>query len=389
MSKLIGFIENTEVLTLKGVKNIQDVEIGDVLVSQNNTLNTVTKIHKSSSTDNLYQVDIHLPFDNLNNNIKSIVTVGEQKFYTIIKEDKNPKWRTINELITVNNVFIGMPTYKHILYYSHNDPDDEEAKEWYLNHTIDRDYCILLGMFFINGKFIENNGIEFNLSSKLSILGNSRCGPNISDLEFVERFIGSQLEVFPTVCENTSDTLTKLVYMNQTVVDYFVDKLGPDNLIKTILSWTQNDIDNFITGLFTIKHDLSPYDPILYFNNHNTANTLCHLFNSHSIGCSVHETKFCNKHHKIIDKYNLDINDYKYHILLNHSFCFQKYQSNPNSPRFCKYNIKTIGHDDGKDSTFLNVEKIKKLSDETKYVYSLTLDNDNTYSVGGLVCKGF
>lgn len=400
MSNLIGF---TEILTLNGVKQIKDVETGDIVVGQNNTLNNVIGVHKTLVTDqtNLYQVDVYMPCNDrhCNYNFKSVVTTGEQEFYTITKDDTNPKWRTVNDMLTEPlKLSIGMPSYnidyeQRIINKALDDDDD--SKEYYLNHLDDEDFCMLLGMFFINGKFIEDKGIEFNVATKRSIILGSGVGPDISDLEYVETFMKNKFNVEPTVREDITmehlkyaPKITKLVYMDQTVTEYFLNTVGPNNLVKTILQWTRQKVAQFISGLFTNKYELSPYCPKLYIANYDTANTLCHLFNSQSIECQVHETKFDKQNYRVFERYNLNSDNYKYHILLNHTFVFYKYDCEPNSPRLLgKYKFEN--YKNGKEYfKFLNVKEIKPVTEHHEYVYSLTLDNDNTYSVGGLVCKG-
>lgn len=397
MSNMIGFIENTEVLTLNGVKQIKDVETGDILVGKT-SLNTVTGIHRTLVTNpnNMYQIDIYMPCNDRyrNDNFKTLVTTSDQQFYTIIKDDTEPKWRTVNDMLTESlKLSIGMPL-ENIDYEQrkkNNELEDDDSKEYYLNHLDDEDFCMLLGMFFLNGKFIEDKGIEFNVATKRSIILGSGSGPDISDLEYVETFMKNKFNVEPTIREDTTmenvkyaPQITKLVYMNQSVAEYFLNTIGPNNLVKTILQWTRQKVVNFITGLFTYKYDLSPYCPKLYISNYDTANTLCHLFNSHSIECQVHETKFDKRDYAAFERYNLNIDNYRYYILLNHSFTAQKYDWESNSPRLRD----TYNFEYHKNDKFLNIKEIKTVTEHHDYVYTLTLDNDNTYSVGGLVCKG-
>lgn len=383
---MFGFIQNTQLLTLNGVKNIQDVETGDVLVGET-TLNTVTGIHRFHN-QKLAKIKVFMPTNEIPNknvqNYKTFTTCIEQEYYSICKDDKIPKWRSIEELSKLENVSISTPVIKK--YYN----DSAISKELF-QKNIKEHIGIIFGMFFINGRFIENEGVEFVFIKDTSIIQGGG-GLFISDIELVEKFIKNKFGVEPTVCENIDDYYIKLTFMNNDIFNYFHDNIGPNYLVATLLKWPRQQVVHFITGLFTIKYDISPWCPILYFKDHSVANTLCHVFNTHGIECDVHETNLNNIDTDYVEMdidYINDINNYKYNILLNHTFTAVKYHWEPNSPRLI-HNIDKFQYInvDNKEYKFLNVESITIIDNSYDYNYALSLDNDNTYSVNGIICKG-
>lgn len=392
---MFGFIKDTQLLTLKGVKNIQDVETEDVLVGEN-TLNKVTGIHRFFN-QRLAQVKVAVPTNERPSRYvqkyRTFMTGLEQEYLSVCKDDNVPKWRSIEELSRVKDqVSIAMSAITHFSLKNETDKkydnssDDDDSKESFLRN-LDNYTHIVLGMFFINGRF-SNNCIELIVSNKRSIIEGSGIGSNISDSELVHTFIKNKFNDKP-VCENIDEYHVKYTYMNTNVYNYFYDNVGPNNLIPTMLKWSRRQVVDFIHGLFTIKWDPSLWCPILYFKDYNVANTLYHIFNSHKIECDLHETNLNNEEFKDYSEWYNDINDYKYSIVLNHSFTLCKYEFEPNSPRHIgKYNFENIKVNNV-EYKFLNVGSIEIVENKYDYVYALTLDNDNTYSVCGLVCKGY
>ena len=97
------FVENTEVMTMDGIKKIQNVEINNEIVTHTGKVNKVLQIHKNLLNNRkIMLLSVY--------NTKNIFVTDNHKFLSISKNNYKPEWRSINELNY--NHFIAIPSYK-------------------------------------------------------------------------------------------------------------------------------------------------------------------------------------------------------------------------------------------------------------------------------------
>jgi ribonucleoside-diphosphate reductase alpha chain len=96
------FIKNTKVSTTSGVKNIQDVCIGDSVVTHNNKIQEVTQVHKNKLDNRtIYKVCIY--------GGKDIFVTGNHKFLSHYK-DLNKDWNSVETLMNnIDTAYAYMP----------------------------------------------------------------------------------------------------------------------------------------------------------------------------------------------------------------------------------------------------------------------------------------
>ena len=96
------FIEDTEVITMNGIKNIQNVIIGDEIVTHTGRVQKVLQLHKNELLDRkIMLLSV--------NYTKSIYVTNNHKFWSITDYDLKPKWRSVDELS--DKCFIAIPNY--------------------------------------------------------------------------------------------------------------------------------------------------------------------------------------------------------------------------------------------------------------------------------------
>jgi len=409
----IGFSENTEVLTSNCIKTIQDVQTEDIING-----NKVTGIHRlATGNKSIYDLYLTMPsnaikrYDN-NTNFRKLTTTREQQFLIVSKDNNVPEWKSVEEIRCLNDVFIAMTpndiikdTNKKLPYPidTTNYVVDEKCskkldkkefieeldKKEFIEELYKGDFIWLLGLFLNNGE-IRDDYITITASDKLSILLATYVGPEITDLEYIKLVMKAKFNVEPTKQvsvkidsdENSNSEYDeywpadcyKLYYDNVNIVKYFKDFYR--DLISSTKEWHRKDFVDLISGIFTIYNDPTPYCCRLYFKDYETAHTLCHIFNSKLIECTVHKS--------ISEKTSREL----YYIVLNHSYSFYKYYGgDSNSPRltYAYYNFKSMDFE-GKYYKFIKLDSIK--NSYCEYVYTLSLDGDNTYGVYGTLVKG-
>ena len=140
------FLENTEVMTMKGIKNIQDVELNDEVVTHTGSVKKVLQLHKNPLNNRkIFKLQVH--------KTKSIFVTDNHRFMSISKENSKPTWRRIDELTTDN--YLVIPAY-----------EGEMKNETINNITVDEEYAKLFGMFYMDG-MVTNSGIKFNNNTML------------------------------------------------------------------------------------------------------------------------------------------------------------------------------------------------------------------------------
>lgn len=402
----IGFSENTEVLTSNCIKTIQDVQTDDIING-----NKVTGIHRlATGNKSIYDLYLTMPsnaikrYDN-NTNFKKLTTTGDQQFLIVSKDNNVPEWKSVEEIRCLNDVFITMTPNDIIKDTNEKLPftidttnyvvDIENGikcskrldKKEFIEELDEGNFKWLLGLFLNNGE-IKDDHITITASDKLSILLATYVGPEITDLEYIKLVMKAKFNVDPTKqvsidinSDEDSDfegynpkDYYKLYYDNVNVVKYFKDFYR--DLISSTKEWHKKDFVDLISGIFTIYNDPTPFYCRLYFKDYETAHTLCHIFNSNIIECTVHKS--------ISEKTSREL----YYIILNHSYSFYKYYGgDANSPRlnYAYYNFKCMDFE-GKYYKFIKLDSIK--NSYCEYVYTLSLDGDNTYGVYGTLTKG-
>lgn len=96
------FVENTEVLTMEGVKKINNVQINDLVITHTGNIQKVVQVHKNLlGNRTIKELKV---FDT-----KEIYVTEDHEFWSISSRNKNPKWRAIKHL-TANHK-IAMPNY--------------------------------------------------------------------------------------------------------------------------------------------------------------------------------------------------------------------------------------------------------------------------------------
>ena len=100
------FVENTEILTMSGIKKISNVNINDMVITHKGNIKKVVQLHKNLLGDRkIKELKVY--------NTKEIYVTEDHEFWSISSKNHVPKWRKISDLN--NSHKIAMPKYNGLL----------------------------------------------------------------------------------------------------------------------------------------------------------------------------------------------------------------------------------------------------------------------------------
>lgn len=391
------FVKDTQIYTNNGVKEIQNVEIGDLVVTHNNRLRPVTQIHKNKlDKRKIYKLEVCRN--------KPIYVTGNHKFLSFntkkYKKDKiNFGWNTVEDLKKI----IDNPEYKRqSCYISTPSSTGIENKEIKINVI---DFCINVSEVDINKVQLNNNhgptghkinkiwNITEDFANLIGIWLGDGClrkyGGKIRGIHFtVHNINNNEINFIKRVCKETfgCDTTTSKIrnveniYVNSTIVGNVFNKLfksGFNNkeLPKQIFSWPKNLINGLIAGLITTDGHITKLKTncTLQLSNEKLMTQLYHLCRANGIVCSF------NKGNKIN---NMTEYPYSMSIPLSKDITKQLNKYYPNDDRLDKCKEKYYYEDN-----FLKILNITETDRTDEFVYTLGVEEDHSYMVEGLLAE--
>jgi ribonucleotide reductase alpha subunit len=412
------FIKDTQILTInEGVKNIQDVKIGDMVVTHKNRVKPVIQVHKNLLEDRkIYKVSI------LGNN--DIYVTGNHKFWSYYtKKIKTKKisegWNSIEELKTLmdnketkkQECYVAIPKGTGIETITNNTINVINYKDILLNdkinelREIDDNYIVSVTEYLNTNvrtclskpiKKIWNINEEF--ANIIGIwLGDGyirKCNNEIRGIGFTVHNKNTKLiDYITNGCKNifgwniTKDIKKKTnvvqINVNSNMIGKILNNIfgsyfDRKKLPNMVFGWSKNLVNNLIAGLITtdgsinkkkatITLGLSNYTLMtqiynLCRNNGIKVTSLCKSTNKSG---KIHYTTSIEKSTDIIS------NIYKYYDDDRMERCIEMSKKIENN----------------KDS-YLKILSITETDRNDEYVYTLGVDEDHSYTVeGGIIVE--
>jgi len=412
------FVEGTEVFTLNdGIKSIEKVKVGDEVVSHTGNVRKVVQLHKNKLNDRcVYDLKICKS--------KNILVTNNHKFYCVTKNDKEPKWVSVEDMNeehyisipsfesnqkeyeiqldkylsenkieqhfeVIDNKIIGKSTHTST-HLNNNMTIDITNSHKPINNNIiiDEDMALLYGIFLGDGHVITSKNSHNEIKTKG--IGFTVHNENVKLIEFIKQVMENKFNV--STCYHTSDRVnyTQLLYNSVIIGKYFFHMFGKGfdgkYLTKEIFRWNKNMIHKFLAGLITTDGCISKKKTItIQLSNKNLINQLYHLFRTHNIDVSINKVKKLPKLAtvepwmlsipKIPDVLKSVMKTYKDDRIeecINSYYSHYKGRGSPiivNKQKFIKFESKTL--------TDLKPE----------FVYTLGIEEDHSYNVEGLICE--
>ena len=410
---------NTRVYTQDGVKNIQDVKIGDKLVSHSGNVNTVTHTFKNPVNNRkVLELDIY--------KTPSITVTEDHRFYTITRNDPIPKWVEVKELSKEHFVLIPKNNdtaseSRKIDIIDYTDPNTEQYEYEYMLeeetvnrvtkytsqitnpysgdiHTtkickkgstcnrywnVDEDFCELLGIWYGNGCIVYRD-LKHHVSPRGISFTSSKNNTEIID--FITNTGTRILGIEPVINRHKNQNLVTIAFNNALIGCVFKNIFGHGfdgkNLPKFLYNCSTACKKAFVSGLISTDGCVdSKLNVSLSLTNTELIEEVYHLTRSIGIASSVSYRD--NDNGKLtgymrFDGYHLDRSRIKKYYTDNRLDMLKN-----NHPDYTK-NHSCIVMD---GNTFLQVQDKREVEYNNDYVYTLEIENDHSYAVEGVVVE--
>lgn len=274
------FVADTEVFTAnEGVKKIQDVKIGDLVVTHENRLKPVEQVHKNLLGDRkIYKLEVEKN--------KDIYVTGNHRFWSFYTKNMLAGWNSIKDMKDLmddvkNECYISIPTETNIV----------NAKDY----KITDDFAKFIGILI--GYKIGLTSDKDNIIKACKEIFGTPYDLDYDDDEIVNELLN---------CKHTHTYLPNMVF-----------------------SWSKNLVNSLIAGLIiaTTTIDLcikTEYNATLKLSNEKLMTQLYHLCRNNGISVSINvsfdNTKVTGTHGSIdrsIDRGVMSSDSYCMSIPLN------------------------------------------------------------------------
>jgi ribonucleoside-diphosphate reductase alpha chain len=408
------FAKYTEVLTTSGVKMIQDINIGDSVVTHTGEIKQVLQIHKNLRNNrDIKELKV--------TNTKPIHVTEDHHFWAVTKNDLTPRWISISDMkggdyIAIPNAIIEGDTFEiditkylslpknysleevngqvRTIYHQYDTRFKNKQglmiqRSNYTNKlwNIDEDFSVFLGVFIGDGHIIMNKskdgeqvvrGIGFTIYNEHQKL-----------IDFISN-VGTKVFGFkPSYHFMKTQNVTRVLFASKIVGmviksltgHYFDGKKLNDIFFKFPTKLIHGLVAGLITSDGCIPKPLNSSITV-QMSNKELINQLYHLTRMHGI-----ETSFLKVKKPLDWKYN---QPYMMSIPNMHEIVHKTIKYYPDDDRInqrlihCKdkNNIKNINN-----QKFLKIQHIKDTELTPEFVYTLGVEDNHSYNVEGLIAQ--
>ena len=421
------FVAGTDVCTINdGIKNIEDVDIGDQIITHKGNIKSVKQIHKNKLNNRqIYNIKC--------SKTPSIKVTGNHRFWSISKEqlkwEEKPQWNSIECLRagdyisipqgykgTIEKEIIDIAYYlKHFRGIDNNTIYDYEVTKnkiktrtfWKHQTTgqysksrihntinryivIDEDFCKFLGIWYGDGcVYTSRNSRKEKFIYGMSIVSHK---DNKKLIDFCTKYIEKSFGLKPGVYEHKglNENLIKIDIRSRLLGNIFAKLFGRGfngkKLYINAYKWKMNLVKELFIGLVSSDGCFTKTGSIiLQLNNIKFMKSL--YFLGRNIGIDLAYTQLNNLDRgatqltgKItIPKWFLNPKDlmkyYEDKRLEKFGKTFDKYKEK-------KENKLVI-----ESATFVRLSKKNKVDDKPKFVYTLGIEDDHSYVVEGILAE--
>ena len=422
------FEENTLVDTLDGPKSIKDINIGDQVITHLGNVKKVLQIHKNPLGDrDVYDLKIR--------KTTPLKVTGNHKLWTWNKNSNVVEWKAVEELNLGD--YIGIPKYNGSVVETQIDVkkeieqiynklkggfDDREniqdtivinekdntigiTTSWISNHLnngeeilmtktnnsikkiikIDEVFCRFLGIWYGDGHICRRTtktGIKVNTG-----IGITTSKDNIQMIEFctsMKEYFGIE----PTFHDLKEQNTTNIFFNSKILGTLFEHLYGKGfagkSLHKDIFKYSTELVIAFIEGLISSDGCVSKEGAIsLCMANENLINqiyTLCRLHNFDITAPKKATIGKLTKH----QAYLLNLTSMRY-VLKN---IYKTYTDDRLEKMANKTHIRNqYSSIELNGFKFLPFESKQKITIKSNYVYTLGVEDDHSYSIGGIIAQ--
>lgn len=410
---------DTRVYTQDGVKNIQDVVVGDKVITHTGNVNKVTHTFKNPLNNRcVYELQIY--------ETPSITVTEDHRLYTVTRDNMNPEWRCVKELtkehyvmIPKNNDNSASNYVINILEYSEHD-NECYTYEYVLNNgrvdittrcksevsnrftytkyitevfkedyscnqywNVDFDFCELLGIWYGNGYINHRNINHSNFPQSIMF---SLSKNNTDIINFISNTGTKVFGVESLIHTDKNKNLVTIEFKNallaQVFKNLFNNNFNRKNLPNFIHTCSEGCKKAFLSGLISTDGYIDDcLNVTLSMSNLSLIEEIYHL--TRSIGIMSYVTYRDNNGGKLtgymsINRYQLDRDRVKKYYEDDRLTRFKSGNQDYSKTYYCIVN---------NDNTFLQVQNKSVIEYKNEYVYTLEVENDHSYAVEGIIAE--
>ena len=408
------FVAGTRVYTNRGVKNIEDVEIGDEVITHTGKLKRVLQLHKNSMGDRkLHSLNVYkTPEIKVTNNHR-FIAVKKTDNFTVSK----PSWvRTDNldgsyyimvpkkksftcdNMIDIKDLLLDRKCdeqYEYTYKITENtvscstmtlngkgNVGDKCSQKINRKWVIDGDFCEFLGIWYGDGSILTSKRMFDNTQKGISIVSRNE---NESLIKFVVDFGTKLFGIKPNIYKSEKQNLVQITF-NSTLIGFLFEKLfGKGFTGKTLPAFLYKQppefINCFVTGLISTDGCIdSNLNVSLCLSNPLLIEELYHICRSIGLGVSASYRQSQSgkltgyisflKDGLLLDRIKKYYNDNRMNELL-------EYENNTH--------INSYVNVDG--ILYMRVLSVDTIEEKHEFVYTLGVEDDHSYVVEGLVVE--
>jgi len=408
------FCKDTEIFTInEGVKKIQDIKLGDLVVTHKNRVRPVKQFHENLLGDRkIYKLEVEKN--------KDVYVTGNHKFWSFhTKKYKDNKlsvgWNSIEELknimdskeTTRQSCYISYPSdnglenknnkidvldYKNIILNEQvkeleiidekviaisKSGNKKIAKSQSVNRfwNITEDFANLIGIWLGDGHIKKCNG-------KILGIGFTVYKHNINELNYIikncQEIFGCNITQYKSKNNNCINVQVNSHMIGAIFMELFGSGFGGKKLANMCFEWSKKMIYCLMAGLITTDgHITKKCNVTLSLSNQKLMNELYHLCRNTGIDVSFVK---CNlQKGQTTESYTMSIplikeildNTYKYYTDDRYQKCYERIENEK----------------DKKIDTFLKIISITETDRKDEFVYTLGVEEDHSYTVEGLLAQ--
>lgn len=419
------FEGNTLVDTLEGPKPIKDVEIGDLVVTHLGNVKKVSQIHKNPvGNRQVYELNIR--------KTTPLKVTGNHKLWTLDKQG-DTKWKSVEDL--ENGDFIGIPNYNGSIKNMTIDVEEELLKIYEINGrfdkrekisdeiiveqdtvhiesswthnnlnnggkevrvtsknqkikrfiNIDEKFCRFLGIWYGDGHICtRKNKDGITVPTGIGITSSKDNTELIKFCTEIKEYFGIEPSMHSMINQNTHQILYNSKILGLIFENLYGKGFKGKKLFKEIYQFDTKLVVSFIEGL--ISSDGCVTDKgniILTMANQNLIHQIYTLCRIHNFDISAPIKAFRSKL-ATTDPYGINLTSMR-HLFKN---IYKTYTDDRIKNLSTITNVRNqFSPKEHNGFTFVPYHKKHKISLEDDYVYTLGVEDDHSYSIGGIIAQ--
>lgn len=410
------FTENMEVCTTKGVKKINQVSIGDYVVTHTGKTQKVSQVHTNALDERkLFKVSFYKG--------KDLEVTENHKFWALSDKKDNPQWYRIDQLST--DSYIGIPNKQDtdfdlkILDLAEYNKDFSEYDDYITNiqeesidvHTIyqhtnfghqvtvkkshsninriwnlDNDFYFIAGCFLGDGHIMTSKKKGYGYVCGIGFTFNS------NDDELIEkiRYTSTKLFGIEPVEHTLKNQNSFQLLINSHYIGYVFEKLFGKNfnnkkLPDFVYSADTEKIHHLLAGLISTDGCVSKQRIVsLTLSNYSLMSQIYHLARNNNIDASFIINGYTPKLATVQPVSIRLPSNYEYMKFVIKTYPDDRLEQCLTYTHKVKNQYHPI---EIKGNKFVKIKSITEIEPESQLVYTIGVDNDHSYNIEGVLCE--